>query len=55
MTVYTPTAFAAITNATTLAVNLPGNTAAATYSLSEKVPERQTVARAVSRNLADHA
>lgn len=55
ITVYTPAAFAAITNATTLSVNVPGEVAALNYALAEKVPERQTVARAVSRNLADHA
>lgn len=52
--VYTPTAFAAITGATTLAVNVPGNTTPVTYSLSAKIPERQPVAK-TSRNLADHA
>jgi hypothetical protein len=52
--VYTPTDFAAITSATTLAVNVPGNTGAVTYNLSEKVPERQRTPKA-SRNLDDHA
>lgn len=52
--VFTPTAFAAITGLTTLAVSVPGETAAVTYSLSQKVSERQRTAK-VSRNLADHA
>lgn len=52
--VYTPTAFSAITGASTLAVNVPGESASVTYSLSQKVPERQPVAK-TSRNLADHS
>lgn len=52
--VYTPAAFAAITGATTLAVNVPGNTGAVTYSLSEKIGEKQPVGKA-TRQLADHA
>jgi hypothetical protein len=51
--VYTPTAFNAITGTSTLAVNVPGETATVTYSLSQKVPEKQPVAKA-SRQLADH-
>lgn len=52
--VYTSAAFAAITSATTLNVNVPGNTAAVSYSLSEKIPEKQRTPK-TSRNLADHA
>lgn len=52
--VYTAAAFAAITGATTLAVNVPGNAGAVTYSLSQKIGEKQPVAKS-SRNLADHA
>lgn len=52
--VYTAAAFTAITGSTTLAVTVPGETAAVTYSLSEKIEEKQPVAK-TSRNLADHA
>lgn len=52
--VFTATAFSAITGSSTLAVNVPGETTAVTYSLSQKIPERQPVAK-TSRNLADHA
>lgn len=52
--VYTAAAFAAITGATTLAVNVPGETAAVSYSLSEKIAEKQPVGKA-TRQLADHA
>jgi hypothetical protein len=52
--IYTAAAYAALTGASTLAVNVPGNTAAVTYNLIEKIPEKQSVARA-SRQLADHA
>lgn len=51
--VFTAAAFAAITGATTLAVNVPGETTPVVYSLSQKLPERQPVAK-TSRNLADH-
>lgn len=54
ITVYTAAAFAAITGATTLSVNVPGEVAAVTYSLSEKIGEKQPIAK-VSRNLPDHA
>lgn len=50
--VYTAAAFAAITGATTLAVNVPGETAARTYSLAEKIDEKQPVGK-TSRNLPD--
>jgi hypothetical protein len=53
-TVYTAAAFAAITGATALNVNVPGEVAAVAYELSEKVAERQPVAK-TSRQLADHA
>lgn len=52
-TVYTAAAFAAITGATTLNINVPGETAAVTYSLAEKIDEKQTVGRG-TRQLADH-
>ena len=51
--VYTPAAFAALTGASTLAVNVPGNTAAVTYNLIEKIAEKQPVAHA-ARQLTDH-
>lgn len=52
--VYTAAAFAAITGATTLNVNVPGETAAVAYSLSEKIAEKQPVGKS-ARQLADHA
>lgn len=52
-TVYTAAAFAAITGTTTVAINVPGNTAAVTYSLSEKIDEKNPVAKS-TRQLADH-
>jgi len=52
--VYTSAAFAAITGATTLNVNVPGEVAAVSYSLSEKIAEKQPVGKA-TRQLADHA
>ena len=51
--VYTVAAFAAITGSTTLNVNVPGEVAAVSYSLAEKIDEKQRVAK-TSRNLADH-
>jgi hypothetical protein len=53
-TVYTAAAFAAITSATTLSLNVPGETAAVTYNLSQKIGEKQPVARD-TRQLPDHA
>lgn len=50
--VFTPTAFAAITGTTTLAVPVPGDATTVTYHLSQKISERQPVAK-TSRNLAD--
>jgi len=52
--IYTPAAFAALTGASTLDVNVPGEVAAVTYNLAEKIAEKQPVAKA-SRQLADHA
>jgi hypothetical protein len=52
--VFTPTAFAAITGASTLAVSVPGEATTVTYNLSQKVAEKQPIAK-TSRNLADHA
>lgn len=53
-TVYTAAAYAAITPATTISVMPPGEATAVVYSLSEKIGEKQPVAKA-SRQLADHA
>jgi hypothetical protein len=52
--VFTAAAFASITGATTLSVPIPGTGTSATYSLSQKIPEKQPVAK-TSRNLPDHA
>lgn len=52
--VYTAAAFAAITGATVLAVNVPGEVATVNYSLSEKIAEKQPVGK-TARQLADHA
>lgn len=51
--IYTPTAFAALTGASTIAVSVEGETAAVTYNLAQKVSEKQPVAK-TSRQLADH-
>lgn len=51
--VYTSAAFAALTGSSTLAVNVPGNTAAVTYNLVEKIGEKQPIGRG-TRQLADH-
>lgn len=50
--VFTSAAYAAITGSTTLAVPVPGSASSVTYSLSQKIPEKQPVAK-TSRNLAD--
>lgn len=50
--VFTAAAFAAITGSTTLAVPVPGSATSVTYSLSQKIPEKQPVAK-TSRNLPD--
>jgi len=53
--VFTADAYAAIAaTPPTLSVNVPGETAAVTYVLSELIPEKQPVAK-TSRNLADHS
>lgn len=52
--VYTHAAYVAITGATTLAVNVPGNAGAVAYSLSQKIDEKQPVGK-TTRQLADHA
>jgi len=52
-TVYTAAAFAALTSASTLNINVPGEVAAVTYNLSEKIGEKQPVAKA-ARQLTDH-
>ena len=51
--VYTTAAFAAITGATTLSITVPGETTAVTYSLSEKIDEKQPVGKS-TRQLTDH-
>jgi hypothetical protein len=52
--IYTPTAFAAlVVGTTTLAVNVPGNTAAVTYTLTEKIGEKQPSVKG-TRQLTDH-
>lgn len=53
-TVYTAAAFAALTGASTVNVNVPGEVAAVAYTLAEKIPEKQPVAKA-TRQLVDHA
>jgi hypothetical protein len=52
-TIYTGTAFGLLTASTTLSVMVPGETTAVTYNLSQKIPEKQRIAKA-SRQLADH-
>jgi hypothetical protein len=54
ITIYTVAAFAALTGASTLAVNVPGNVAAVTYNLSQLIDEKKPVAKA-ARQLTDHA
>jgi len=50
--VFTAAAFAAIDGTTTLAVPVPGSATSVTYSLAQKIAERQPVAK-TSRNLPD--
>lgn len=50
--VFTAAAFAAIDGTTTVDISVPGDTGPRTYNLSQKIGERQPVAKA-SRNLAD--
>jgi len=52
--VYTAAAFAAITGATTLNINVPGETAAVAYSLSQKIDEKQPTGKTTRKDL-DHA
>lgn len=52
--IYTDAALAALTGTSTLAVSVPGETAAVTYTLSQKVSDKSPV-RANARNLPDHA
>jgi hypothetical protein len=52
--VYTDAAFAAIVAGATLDVHVPGETAAVTYTLSNKTPGKDPT-RADARNLIDHA
>jgi hypothetical protein len=52
---YTAAAYAAVTTGTsTLALHVEGETATVTYTLAEKIPEKQPGSAAV-RQLADHA
>ncbi len=48
-TVYTAAAFAAITGATTLLVDAPGEAAPYTYNLAAKIAEKQPVAKGTRR------
>lgn len=50
--VYTPAAFAAIVPGATLSVPVAGSATAVTYTLSAKVPEKQSIPKA-SRQLAE--
>jgi hypothetical protein len=50
--VFTAAAFAAITGATTLAVPVPGSASTVTYNVSQKIGEKQPVAK-TSKNLLD--
>ena len=50
--VFTAAAFAALDGTSTLDVPVPGSATAVTYSLSQKLPEKQPVAK-TSRNLPD--
>lgn len=52
--IYTDAAFAALSGASTLAVHVQGETAAVTYDLTQKIPDKAPI-RATSRNLPDHA
>lgn len=51
--IYTAAAFAALTGTSTLAVSVQGNTAAVTYSLAQKIGEKQPIGKA-TRQLTDH-
>ena len=52
--IYTAAAFAAITGSTTAAFPIEGTTISINYALSQKIGEKQPVAKP-SRNLEDHA
>jgi hypothetical protein len=52
--IYTTAAAAALTGSSTLAVNVPGETAAVTYGFTGISPEKRPKV-AASRQLADHA
>lgn len=54
-TVYTSAAFAAITTSTTLARHVEGETATVTYSLAEKIPEKQRVGKTITNQRPEHA
>lgn len=53
-TIYTAAAFAALTSASTVAVSVPGNAAAVTYTLARKTPERQPLGHTIVGK-PDHA
>jgi|tagenome__1003787_1003787.scaffolds.fasta_scaffold20939372_5 hypothetical protein len=50
--VYTPTAMGALTPGSTLTVLVPGLATGVGYNISDKIPEKQPIAKA-SRHLAD--
>lgn len=50
--VYTPTAFAAISPGDTIAAQVPGLATTVNYTVSQKIAEKQPIARA-ARNLLD--
>jgi hypothetical protein len=52
--VYTAAAYAAIAVGDIVAVTVPGEVAAVNYTVSRKIPERQTI-RTAAFQLADHA
>jgi|SRR5215472_11608213 len=51
--IYTNAAFTALVTGATLAVSVPGETTAVTYTLSQKIPDKAPIASA-SRHLIDH-
>lgn len=54
VTIYTTAAFTALTGTSTLNVPVEGETAAVSYTLIEKIGEKQPIAR-TTRKLIDHA
>lgn len=52
--IYSDGAFAAIGSGATIAVHVPGETGAVTYTLSSKIPDKAPIV-SVARQLADHA